>query len=346
MWAYYRFFYTYAAGSIYVNELRIVGGLCFLMMFLWKVEVGEVGVLTFLEFERRERVRPGLYILPNLFPFFREIGIVIGYGIGFADKAEGKIPSRVQHYSDQRLSAYRVDVKTDSFIKANLDRNFNLFANHLTTFKDDYGRFQYYRVGRLLFLLTLLATFMCNMLYPSQRGGGLQNFIAQANSVMQNKVAVSVQHQVQQAAELPSKEDFIPTSTRLYSVYINDKRYVKYLDLTPPEDTLRLKVSDSFCAIVPAGKKIAFRSHYPPLYVANMENSVSYTKDSRTMTIQDKVETLFFDWKIPALGLFTINTTWTKMYAQWGSVDKYEGFDAQALPWHQISGAGGGLVCF
>ena len=104
-----------------------------------------------------------------------------------------------------------------------------------------------------------------------------------------------------------------------------------------------IKIEGRSCAVVPAGEEINFLSVFPPVYVANMKDNVTYTKKEQYITLADRVMFLIN----PSKGSMS-SDTWIHISDHWGEVNPDTFFlHAEALDKKDIDeDTAGGLVCF
>lgn len=328
-----------------------------IFMFLWTVEIGELGVLTFFGFDTGIRYESGHYILPNALPFLREIRLVIGFGLTVIGRNTHR---EVHHHRDDRYKHYTVDLKTTSFIKTNLDKALTDFIRWLTTFTGRDGEIEYYRVGRLLYLVLIVAahigslvsprvqpeSFMFSQLIPSWFS---QKSINTASPAAPERVEVIVNLQEAPLPVIPEKEFFTPIIEKGGgSVYdkIDDVKYF-YYRYKPEIDGSVSVIKNTSCFVVPANKKMYFFTDLSPVVAINMKNSVTYSKKPEGVPLWRKGIRLFGGWEDPNKSTYIMRGTWVELFQEWTSVKKDEYIEAQALPYSEIpDGILGGIVCF
>jgi hypothetical protein len=113
------------------------------------VRAGEVGHVMFFGTDTGLRCPPGLYFCPAVFVFTRHFDFVFGLAVMFTRVETANERHDVTIYMDQRQMNYRVQVNTDSLWKAELSRFISNVIIWFFDWKDDYGKFRFYKYGSL-----------------------------------------------------------------------------------------------------------------------------------------------------------------------------------------------------
>ncbi|MCF7843703.1 hypothetical protein K9M47_02290 [Candidatus Gracilibacteria bacterium] len=107
-------------------------------------------------------------------------------------------------------------------------------------------------------------------------------------------------------------------------------------------------VDGKLCAVVPAGRKIGFKSLSPPVYAANMKNEVVYFIKMSELSFLRKQTALYYYLMDYMDGLQRTSNPWKDMVNEWSKVETgghkiiATALDKKDIP----DGVLGGMVCF
>lgn len=330
--------------GLYLILVMLAGGI---LLFLFSAEIGVENHLTFFHSDTNELLKPGLYPLASLAPFARDIRLTLGFGI--TKTINGIRMSReqlIRHFRDQRQVEYGVQVRTDSFLKADTHRFFNNFVwNFLFDFYGDYDEIQYYRVGRTVIFFTILATYACNIVFPASL---LSEAVKYQSGSQEQAVEIKVNVAKIPNIPVPSIKDFEPLpegSTQFYKT-IETRKYLLYSEV-PGGLQRGFKIEGNDCVVIPTGRSVTILTLRPPVYVINMEDTLWYSKPSRAFGL---VETLIKKAKYHDVPDSKIrwSTQWRDLDSNWNILLTSSGIEVTALSPHDLpkDSVSGGLVCF
>ena len=148
---------------------------------------------------------------------------------------------------------------------------------------------------------------------------------------------------------MPTREDFVPMpyekETQRFIRINGDQR--KYFLFHEPElgKSHVLKVTETLCQIIPAGREMLFILQHPPSYALNMEKKIEYIPKKR-------IRRFFYEQyqKITGGDPYSYLIDFRDIRKQWEEVD-YTNYaiKVRALPnsaLHKSSKGHGGVVCF
>lgn len=343
-----------------------------LLMFMWVVRLGEVGRLILFETDTGRDFSSGIYFLPNLFPFVRGIDLVLGYGLVITERLYTNNTQRnINHYVDQRLPTYRVDVKTDSLFRANLDRKTNLFFKWLFTTRGRDGHVEYYRVGRIGFLVMIIAALICSVIAPRKEyitpfalpSLSLPSFLQQVNTPEKPRlqsvtidpedsnikvVTTRTQLEAGQMPTIPPDSLFeVEIGDTLHFVTIGGRKYIKYLEKSDGGG-FAIIVNEPLCSIVPAGKKVNYLTNRRPEFALNMKQQVNFAQQTDHLPQTFKLGILLFEEKDgKSRPSYRRDINWNELFKMWNTADTSRIIMAEALPSSEIPDrVPGGIVCF
>lgn len=352
---YLQWFYDYAKNLSWFPYLMTLAVFSMFLMFLKNIRRGEIGHLEFFGEDKGIVCQQGWYWPPNVLPFLQ--GIHLTFGLDIVNERVSLLGSiagnpNVHHYHEQRLPSYSVRVTSESFIRANLDRGMNLLFVSIFTLRDEEGRFKYYKLGTLLYIMSWVLAFIGNIgdhgtqLVNQAMGAAASVVNSQAQSHTVNprlqykEVKVSVQLDTGFAPVMPLQEDFIPTqeSDVRYFFTVDGVKYFRYFK-TSSQRKESIWIEESACALVPSGEEVRFVVNRAPIVAVNMERSVVYAERILPFRHPKFLDSIFTR---PS------RTTWEYLHKNW----KYAETERHVLiaraqkTGDQPEPAGGGIVCF
>lgn len=356
---YLNMYYSIATRTAWWPYLMCGATVATLAMFLYVVRVEEKATLTFFHRDTGRTYGSGTYFMPNLFPFLREIDFTFGFALVVSRRSRAR---EVHHYIDQRRPRYEVRVNANSLMQANFDRLSNNFFAWLTNFHGRDGEVEYFRVGRLLFAILVVAAFVGGLVAPNKNKEETSLFSAisfpripsfraiegQGLKTSQERL-VTVNLREDKLPPLPPREKFetVTKEARTWFFYeYEGKKYFLYR--TPSGNEIPMfVVKEPVCVITPAGKSIWLLSSLAPRVALNMQDDVTYFKSPRNTSLTNRWTRAVFSPEIPTDQSYELATGWQDLYKNWGTIDKTLPFLAETLPY---SGTPpempGGLVCF
>ena len=353
---YLYLYYVIASGTTWWAYLMTGALLATILMFLWVVEIGELGVLKFFGGDAGVRYEAGYYILPNLIPFLREIRLVAGFGLAIVGTNDHQ--SSIHHYKDDRVTNYQVKIHTESFFRANLDKLINALLRWVMTFEGKDGRIEYYRVGRLLFLMLTIAAYVGCFISPRTQSESssfsqlVPTWWSQKSATNEEKATSPTVDVLVNLQEAPSpifpSEDFfeVEEGDTLYYRIIGAKRYYRYHRVSGKQYAV-FKVKEPSCVAIPAGKEMYIFTQDPPVIAFNMRDYIVYDKKAEYAHWSNKLERALLEPDTPPEKSFTLEGSWQNIFKEGGFVDTSLSIEVQALPYSKIpDGQAGGLVCF
>ncbi len=121
-----------------------------LLMFTWKINVGEQGYILLFGHDTKLRTGPGLFLAPSLLPFLRGWGIIFGVSVESDSPQHHGNTVNVHHFQDQRVPAVRVNVES-----GHLSALIGLAASNLTIWFfnvfDPNGKLKFGKIGGYLY---------------------------------------------------------------------------------------------------------------------------------------------------------------------------------------------------
>jgi hypothetical protein len=90
----------------------IVGYLGALLMFNWKVDVGEEGCVLLFGHDTGLRTGPGNFPMPSIFPFLRGGKLILGYSVEVPSQQHHGNTVAIHHFQDQHVPSVRVNVES------------------------------------------------------------------------------------------------------------------------------------------------------------------------------------------------------------------------------------------
>lgn len=151
-------------------------------------------------------------------------------------------------------------------------------------------------------------------------------------------------------AGFPTQEFFEPLGDNTTNVYrdLGETRFFHYQKRTDGKPS-RIRVNEKLCAMVPAGKEIYISTNFKPVFVANMENSVSYHRRYETLNSVQKF-LIFVTRSAGDSRSYKTDNSWQFISDHWGEVVDSKNFviTGRALSEKDLidKDAAGGIVCF
>ena len=131
----------------------VSGYLGALLMFNWKVSVGEEGSILIFGFDTGWRVGPGNYPSPAIFPFLRGFHVVVGVSVEVPSKHHEGNTTNIKHWFDQRFPSVRINVQSGRFA-ALLGALFTNILIFLWDVFEPNGKLKYGKVGAYVYFGT------------------------------------------------------------------------------------------------------------------------------------------------------------------------------------------------
>jgi hypothetical protein len=147
-----------ALSKQYFWQIFLLSCVSCLLMFLWRVSVGEIGHVTCLGFDTKIRCRSGVYLMPALFPFLRGIDIIFGFGVEVpSDHHEGNT-SNIRLLFDQRRPIHHVNTQA-GFFGSLLSQTLSGVIFFLLDLRSSDGKVKYYKIGGIGYVTSWIITF-------------------------------------------------------------------------------------------------------------------------------------------------------------------------------------------
>lgn len=346
---YTYFFRGFVHGNPYFVELNLTFLLGFFFLFFRVLK--EDTELMFFGKGTGYYWGEGFCFDPSLVPFLSEIGIFIPWGLrpprsaGINRLAE-KV--NIHHYQDQREMRYNVNVET-SFFAATMHRIASNFIGWFFGFKKGEEHLIYRRIGIRIILVAVVAGFMTNKIndikntsfIPDILGNGTTTVLVQLNKTNRQYL-------------IPSNEMFTPLpyeKDSQYYTYVDGIKYFRFQRGKGYGILPIIKISDSSCAIVPAGRELDIFTTRRPVYAMNME--VELTRYIDRKYAQSLEQFKVFIKESFSNGRYSIprHHDWVETYDDWEHSEFNNGTTAiltvKAKDQEKIPGnTPGGLVCF
>lgn len=137
---------SYAEKSRFFWQIALLSLISCLLMFLWRVSVGETGHVTCLGFDTKIRCESGVYLMPALVPFLRGIDLIIGFAVEVPSQQHEGNTSNIKVLFDQRRPVHHIKTETNLIgsIFSQIANSFIFFLFDLTTAD---GKVKYYKIG-------------------------------------------------------------------------------------------------------------------------------------------------------------------------------------------------------
>ncbi len=344
-------FYLFVADNQYWWKLLLAFYVAVLFLFMVKIETGTQAELIFFDKSTRVLWEDGLCILPTLFPFAHHIGIHLFWWIKRQDRdprAFSDTEPDITHHFDGKRMQYVAKVQT-SLLAANVNRHLENMVGSFVEYKRGDPELLYQRVGFRLMVIIILFAAITNYTSPLTRQSNQSNpsvSNTQAGPSTKNTVSVSVQLEKQNKPIYPEKEFFTPRKDKEWVyVPVDGRKYFYYKDTG--DKTPQMKVEDSRCVAVPAGKKIQFFGKYPPTYAVSMKSKIIYAQMASSVPFFTKVVRLIVADEPLDSPYYFMERSWERAYDEWDTIVLEFGFVAKARTLDELSPeVYGGLVCF
>lgn len=352
-------YYRLVSETSWVWELTTLAFFGLLLGTTWVIRYGEKGAQTRFMNGTGLLLGPGIHFLWNLFPPAREIGITLGLGVHIIEDRYPEVLSRDgrHHHLDTRDP--HVQARIPSLFSLGIYNTVRAMSTFLFNFKDDGGRFAFYKIGRLISIVALFLGLLANIIYPNatanQASYSANTSVAPSRPLYGSETADKI-HVSSALCEsgtkpiMPLPERFVPETssdkTQLYfSVDENDPRKYLFFHEPKPGKKASVIVDQSLCVVIPAGREILFSTKYRPRCEVNMENNVHYITKYENRNFFDKIKMQIFGAN-PSVD----QASWAYVHDRWHEVDaeRYS-IKAKALPVEKIPGTTkgyGGIVCF
>jgi hypothetical protein len=321
-------------------------------MFMSRVKLNEQGHVVFIGFSTNIICRAGTYWMPNALPFLQAIGFFAGCGIEQERTSSfGEVGGNpnITHRYDVGLNSHRVTHETASLFALNADRLIGLLGAFLFSFHDREGRFKYYKLGSILYVVAWILAFfghagnyasgaLTSVNQTVQQG--MSSFGLTTPSVNSGRV---VRLDVGESPVIPSWKGFIPNpeeGPHYAKVRGSEKLYVFYSEPVSG-DVGRVVVEEPLCSMVPKGRKILYWSKLPPTYASNVDDEVTYMRKKYGFR-------LWFESPLDDVMLEHTTGTWAYARDHWSEIDwKHYPLLTKAMESYELPvEEDGGLVCF
>ncbi len=363
----------FAIHTTWENYLMTGAVISTLMMFLWKVGSHEEAHLAFFETKTGRTYGSGLYLLPNILPFLREYELNLGWSLEIPERSrEGRRERQENrfHYDDREVRR-EVRLNTGSFLAMNADKLLGGIFRWLFTFRDENGYFEYFRVGRMLMCILIVAGLFGRAVAPKEPWLTAENVssavVGAVTSVTEPITeALGIQPSRRDGATLwvyldkkqneakiwlPFPEDFrVGEGRTFYFNEIDGVRYLKYAKIHQSVPAVAPQQGD--CYLLPRGQPIFFFPTTPPVHVSDVHPLVTYK------IREDAVAWYYTPNKLLAKALLSREiyerkvlrktASWENLYDNWGSVDRSQTIYAEGGRNEDIfeKTSPGGLICF
>jgi len=365
--------HLFAVHTTWENNLMIGALISTLMMFLCKVGSHEEGHLAFFETKTGRTYGSGLYLLPNVFPFLREFELNLGWSLEIPGRShEGRRERQENrfHYDDREVRR-EVRLNTGSFLAMNADKLLGGIFRWLFSFRDENGYFEYFRVGRMMMCILIVAGLFGRVVAPKEPWFTAENVsstVTDAVATITEPIteALGIQPSRRDGATLwvylnkkqgeakiwlPFPEDFRVGEGRTF--YLNDiegVRYLKYARI--PQAVPAVTPQQGDCYLLPKGQPIFFFPTTPPVHVSDVHPLVTYKirEDAVTWyyTLNKLLAKAVLSREAYERKALRKTASWEKLHDNWGSVDKSKPIYAEGGRDEDVfeKNSPGGLICF
>lgn len=353
-------YYQLVGHTIWVVELMALSFFGLLLGTMWVVRYGEKGAQTRFENGTGIILGSGFHFQWNLFPPFRDIGVTLGLGIEIIEDRYLQARSRDDRHLHQDTRDARINTKNLSLLGLAVYQIVRGISTFLFNFKDEGGRFMYYKIGRLVSIVALILGVIANIFSPNASSSQKKNFFSltskkqDANSREPREGMTLVYTSLREgmAPKMPLSEKFIPKpsgNTQEHFIVDGDVDKRKYLYFHEPVlgKIRTVYVHESLCAVIPAGRETFFVTKFPPMFEGNMELSVRYN-------LKKEYRNILYELYRAASGKSSepYTTSWIDIHNNWNKVDleaENSGIRVRAIPEDSLPEHGkefGGIVCF
>ena len=358
----YEFFYfQYFGSNLYTIHLMALFGFGVILHFFHIIEPAERAELVFNGKATGLCWEDGYCFTPSLLPILHYFGIYLLWSLkkprSFYGVEERNV--YVDHFQDQRLPQYRVNVET-SFFTATASRVFNNILCWFIGVEKGKEELLFQRVGFRVMLAAVILGWGANAFYGntdtnyddskkhSISAHAPMNTITVPKVPKEGHVIIYTSLKVGKPPTMPLPEDFVVQplgDKQLYIEVENDPRKYFLFHETDNGELHTFFITESSCVVIPPGRAALVSSVYPPLYVVNMKNRAKYALDPEKIRFDKKI--FYFLWKKP---MRLDETSWKYLYDRWNEVStEKHGLKVEALPTAELlpsSKKFGGLVCF
>ena len=359
-----QYFGTFGIGTTWYINLQWLAIGTMVIMQLDPFRRNEDTILTLFTFDTGLRPHVGTCPTPCLVPFLKGLGIL---NFGFGSDVSGSsrpVISNPEYGLDQRIPIYSAQVRTNSFLAADVNRAKNLLLREIFSPFDRFGRLEYWKLGRIIFLFVFWpAIFIGNHFAPvdplrqinsvTLNENKMEEISTEGTNEQRQKEIVSILVFLKKNTSpiIPSADNFVPrvngNLTKYTTKFVEDSRpYYHFIEPVPGKIST-IKVTEPLCAIIPLGREINFLTNKKPSAAVNVIPYVTYIKKRARFDIFDYMQVIV-DFNINATSLL-VTKSWEDVYDTWYGED-YRMIATMATSPSKLHPESpswvGGIVCF
>ena len=353
-------YYRMVAGSVYAERLMYAFIFGVILLFSKKI----VGSQELMWFDKGTGGcwSEGWCLLPRLIPLFQRLGANWPWGLRENIRPEDRLLRKnvaVSHNHDDRRARFQVNTTAsigEFAVIRILSNLLNWFFFEMKELSD---------LGLRIVLALVPIGFCVSFFFPIE-GSRAWNVSTLTNLIVNSATSIITPSQEDESFEIsvelktgpppkfPAPEMFVPTTGDAWNYRLVDGiKYIRYLELGAVSPPIK-KIEGQSCLVIPAAKEMLILSTSPPLYAANMEVLVFYTKKFENMTLVEKTSHsirllvhVLAPWKDSGSFFYSSFSGWQTLRNEWSKVDAERFILIRALPKSEISGKVlGGMACF
>jgi hypothetical protein len=149
----------YARGSKLFYQIIAFSFFSCVLMFFWRVRVGEIAWVTIVGFDTGLRCSSGGYLMPSLLPFLRSWDIILGCGAEVPTTQNEGNTVNIRQFADQRMKTYHVTMQT-GLLAGTISQILANILFFMTDLRDADGRVKYYKLGGIGYVVSLIAAML------------------------------------------------------------------------------------------------------------------------------------------------------------------------------------------